>query len=743
MTFKETEFPRSFEYRTGKDFEPINFFIDTFSKALQADILLGYFSTSAISVLSLSFAKFISSGGNVRFIINNILSSKDKALLLKATSYDTTTTNVDLTNFKELIKTFDEYSVHFFECLAYLIKNRRIQFKIITPAAKKGISHFKSGIFTDKSGNKVSFKGSSNFTASALLENLEEIAIKVSWEEINKPALEEYQEYYNFIFDGNADYVDYLDESQIIEVIRGNFKEKELNELIVDEIELINKRSRKQRDNIRLNKSITNLLDDLERYMNEPRFPFPHGPREYQLEAFDKWNSNGKKGIFAMATGTGKTITSLNCLLEEYKATGVYRALILVPTNTLVEQWEKEAGKFNFRNSIIKISSRFQWQKELDMLLTSLEFGSNESFIIITTYASFHRPRLQHILKQLPSNTLLIADEAHNISSPKMLEVFPNVHLQKRLALSATPKRAYDPEGTEAMERFFDDKEPYSYNFSMERAINEEVLCKYFYYPRIVYLTEVELQEYVEVSKKLSKFFNAESDNLISNEIVTQLLMKRKRIIHKAENKLTTFKQILRKELDKRGSLKYTFVYVPEGYRTIEGEDDQDEEVRIINEYTQAVMQTDPAIKVSQFLSETEDKEEILNLSAQGKIDVLASMKCLDEGVDVPRTELAIFCASTGNPRQFIQRRGRVLRQHPDKHLATIYDMIVLPDPSSSTAEDANFKLERNLVKKELERVAHFAFMAINRYEAIEVFEEICKHYNLDIYTIHETLSEG
>lgn len=115
-------------------------------------------------------------------------------------------------------------------------------------------------------------------------------------------------------------------------------------------------------------------------------------------------------------------------------------------------------------------------------------------------------------------------------------------------------------------------------------------------------------------------------------------------------------------------------------------------------------------------------------------------MKCLDEGVDLPRAELAVFCSSTGNPRQFIQRRGRVLRKHPDKHLAVIHDLVVAPDFEGMEMDEETFKMERKLVEKELERVAHFAFMSINRRYTLEELEPICQYYKLNLHTIHQNL---
>jgi superfamily II DNA or RNA helicase len=210
-------------------------------------------------------------------------------------------------------------------------------------------------------------------------------------------------------------------------------------------------------------------------------------------------------------------------------------------------------------------------------------------------------------------------------------------------------------------------------------------------------------------------------------------LLERKRIIHKAANKLGVFKQILRNEYEKRQNLKYTLVYVPEGneanYEEIDFSSETDFEKSLINEYTRAVSDTDQSIMVKQFTAETNNREEVLKKFKDGNIHVLTSMKCLDEGVDVPRSELAIFCASTGNPRQFIQRRGRVLRVHKDKSHATIHDLVVV----SEVSDESTFEMEKGLVKKELERVVDFSNLALNKTYTYNTLKNILQYYNLDI----------
>ena len=225
-------------------------------------------------------------------------------------------------------------------------------------------------------------------------------------------------------------------------------------------------------------------------------------------------------------------------------------------------------------------------------------------------------------------------------------------------------------------------------------------------------------------------------------KILTTLMLKRKRIIHKASNKKKMFESIIQQAFAKRGNLKYTLVYVPEGnkpdtddadiFNSTDIFDDDAEAERMINEYTKIVSNIDNHLVVRKFTSDSKDREQMLKDFSTGKTDVLVSMKCLDEGVDVPRSELAIFCASTGNPRQFIQRRGRVLRTHPDKRKAVIHDLIVIPDDYS--ADNEHFQLEKSLVSGELRRVRDFALLSENLADTETELDEVISKYNLSIF---------
>jgi superfamily II DNA or RNA helicase len=730
-------------YRTGSENEPVQFYIESLCNCNKFDLLLGYFSSAAINVLSLGFASFLYSGGQVRMIVNNILSQEDKDAIKAARDGIVINNVVDLSDIKQLKRTLDEYGKHFFECLAWLISNNKIQIKIIKPKTGKGIAHYKSGLFSDGI-DTVGFKASCNFTAFGLLENLEELDAFLSWENSrsSKMIKRQNQDFEN-IFSGNANFVDYLEIEDIIVAINKEFGDKSLNELIIQEKELIEKKNRVL-ENSRIRKTFEKVITQIEELVREPKFPYASGAREYQKNAYHNWLTNGCKGIFAMATGTGKTITSLNCVLEEYRKNPnkVYHSLILVPTITLVEQWEREALSFNFQK-IFKISSKVDWQSQITTMISSAK-RIPLSFIIISTYASFVKEKVQNLVKELPQDTIFIADEGHNLASPLVSTKIKDLGLTKRIGLSATPRRIYDPEGTAEMEVFFEDNEPYTYSFSLERAIKEDVLCQYYYFPKIIKLTEKEMADYVEISHQLARLYSFGKKNEGKENIIERLLLKRKRIIHKAKNKLIATIEILRTEFQKKGNLKYTFIYVPEG-ETYEIHEDEDETVveniRIINQYTREIAKIDDRILVNQFMSGMKERDEILRQFQKGDIHVIASMKCLDEGVDIPRAEMAVFCSSTGNPRQFIQRRGRILRKHPDKSNAVIFDLVVLPDYEQEVEGNETYELEKGLVKKELERVMYFASLAKNPYFTEDIFSDVCNHYNLNIYTIQKELA--
>ncbi len=664
-------------------------------------------------------------------VINDVLSIQDKETIVEGQNGHVSSIRDYSNDYNAIRDSLSDYGKHFFNCIAWLIAKNRIQIVAIRPKGGRGISHYKSGTFSDGL-NKLHFTGSCNFTAKALLENLEEIAVRRSWvSESDKEFINISDEEFDTLIQGKADYVDYIDASEIKGIIHDQYGAKDLEELLIEEERLLELKKTKVYNNLRLQ----NLLEELEisydSLKNEPKFPFAEGPRDYQTDAYENWVKNNYQGIFAMATGTGKTITSLNCLLEEYRKTNSYYAIILVPSKALLDQWIEEVSLFNFKNTIV-IGGGHSGMQVLPNFASNFKAGLKKNVIIISTYASFSSDRFQKYFTKIQKAFTLIADEAHNMGASQIKAVMSKLEISKRIGLSATPNRKYDPEGTNAICQFFNDQPPFCYSFGMKRAMAEGRLTDYYYHPIIVNLDEDEKEEYVELSNTLLKFFDFEKGKFKDSPIVERLLLKRKTIIHQARRKIPAFKEILR-ELDRKDKLKYVFTYVPVG-SSKEEENNEDIAKKFVYQYLKAAQEVKPELRSSTYTSETEDRKSKLRGFSEGKIDMLLAMKMLDEGVDIPRTEVGIFASSTGNPREYIQRRGRLLRIHDDKNFAYIYDMIVAPTASHDNQN--LFRIEKNMVRNELIRVAYFASLSMNFYDSKKILQDICDTYDLDLDSI-------
>ncbi|MCL4481649.1 MAG: DEAD/DEAH box helicase family protein [Bacteroidetes bacterium] len=725
-----------YRYSTGRKDLPFDFFELALSNSINFDMGLGYFSSASFNILSVGIAHFISNGGNMRLYINQYLTEEDYKLLQNKEIVDFE--DYILQSFFALKKALSQRDEHFFKCLSYLVQTNRIEIKIVIPK-DGGLAHEKFGIFTDKNNDKVAFTGSLNLTAAALVKNIETIECTCSWKsEDSRERIKLSEQDFSEIWDGKNNNVLVFPAKKFCQEIVKTYPTVDSNELLIQEKEIIKKLSNKT----------TIVSESLPSYqtIKEPHFPdqYPDGARQYQIQAYEAWLKNGKRGIFAMATGTGKTITSLNCALLEYKNDGVYQLLILVPTIALVEQWIDEIALFDFKNVITVSSENPRWRQQIVKLEDKVTRGKRVSFVIVSTYQSFTNKDFQQILPYLPEEMIIIADEAHNIGSESVRAIFRLLHLRRRIALSATPSRIYDEDGTAELESFFNDKPPYVYSFSMSQAIEEGRLMEYCYYPKMVKLNDDEMQEYAAITEQLMRLFDNSSGEFSDSQKAKKLLMLRKRILHKADDKMRVFKEII-KEIGSE-KLKYCFVYVPEGNKVFDSDEallysktdiDSDQEIyeeSIMKKMLDLTKEISPNTTCNTYTGKNNktERKAILQGFESGQINVLFAMKCLDEGVDVPRAEYGIFASSTGNPRQFIQRRGRLLRKHKEKTFAHIYDMVVVPNYQSPYYSKEFWQMERSLVKGELTRVAYFANLATNNYTgALRSLDEVARFYEL------------
>ena len=699
-------------YSSGYD-EPKDFFTEALIESSTFDLGLGFFSSSGIRSLSYGFALFIANGGKMRVVMNHILSQVDKAVIERGQKHlvEDFESNI-LLDIKKLVETLSKEDEQFFRCLSYLISINRIEF-VATISTKGGLEHDKYGIFKDENGNKVAFIGSANFSQSALELNGETITVFTSPNDDKRIA--EYQTLFDQSWENDTPHLIHIPIEHVKTFIREKFPETSLTNLLEEGLNL--------RENIEGDNNIPaeyckpisrRILDKIELKEQEPRFPFPE-ERQIQIDAYNAWIGNGKKGIFAMATGSGKTVTALNCIRKQYKENGYYKAIIVVPTQALAIQWEHETKSFNFQN-IVSTHSDKDWKNILSRYITRSLLDSTKSIILITTYATFLRNDIQSFLKKVrgAETFIYVADEAHNIGSQNSLKHLPEM-INWRIGLSATPERIYDDLGSEKLYEFFNSKPPkYTYRYTMKQAIEEGILCHYDYYPIFIELTSSEMEEYERISDQLRKYIDADTGKYKSD--AEKLLLKRKRIIHKAENKKIAISDLL-EELKQKQKLDYTFVFVPEGYEPDYSINDSyninQDDIHIIDEYAQ--MFKEHGYSYHKYISGLDDAPNILQNFADGDIQILLSMKCLDEGVDIPRAEHAIFCSSTGNPRQFVQRRGRVLRKCKGKEKAKIWDLIVTPP---NILDESN-SIERNLFFNEVKRIINFAALADNQIDIL------------------------
>lgn len=713
-------------YSSKREHKPTEFFTKALSNSSKLDLGLGYFSSACFNVLACGFAHFVKNGGNMRMYINPSV-TEDDYNLLKNSDFQGFEQYMIL-SYDRLLKIFSRRDELFFRCLSYLISQHRIEVKIVM-LKEDGIAHEKFGIFTDTEGNEVAFNGSMNLTASGLTKNIEAIDTICSWRSADDcKRIKGYHEDFESIWENKNPDIMVFPADEFCNRILVTYPTSDLDDLV------------------KLENVVMKELEQ-ENYLasvDEPHFPskFKDGARPYQIDAYHAWKDRGKLGVFAMATGTGKTVTALNCALEEYRDDAFYRLLILVPSLALVEQWDDEVHNFNFKN-VVKVSSEnAQWKVELAKIIMKMGLGRNVNYVVISTYQSFVMKDFQVMLPKLSKGAILIADEAHNIGSASVRNAFHALTIERRIALSATPNRIYDEEGTKEIESFFNDTHPYTYSFSMSRAIKEERLMPYCYFPYLAKLEDDEMVEYVRITRQLVQMYNSNKGDFSDPDKARKLLLLRKNLLHKARNKMAVFRQILLNIGEDK--LKYCFVYSAAGKRTrLDEADDERLDEYILKEMQAALKQTFPNVTCNSYTGEDskEMRRQKLAAFAEGRLNVLFAKNCLDEGVDVPRAEYGIFTSSTGNPRQFIQRRGRLLRRHEDKKFAYIYDMVVVPNFHSPHYDRRFWKMEKNLVENEMRRVANFGYLASNYYTgAMSMLAEVIRFYeiNLDEMVLNE-----
>ncbi|HEY9637213.1 MAG TPA: DNA phosphorothioation system restriction enzyme [Coleofasciculaceae cyanobacterium] len=448
-----------------------------------------------------------------------------------------------------------------------------------------------------------------------------------------------------------------------------------------------------------------------------PRIPPSIQLRQYQRQAVDNWFANQGRGTLKMATGSGKTITALAIATELYQKIGLQVLLVVCPYRHLVTQWARECQNFGLE-PILAFENVRNWHSQFSTELYNVHSGKQPFLTVITTNATLIGEGLQSQLKYFPDKTLIIGDEAHNLGAPRLEESLPR-NIGLRLALSATPERYFDEQGTQFLFDYFGSVlQP---ELTLADAIRQRALVHYLYYPVLVELTEAETVAYAKLTKRIGWALMDEEDIDLNNDTLTSLLMQRARLIGAAANKLQALQQLMVRRLNTHHTLFYC------GDGSVEGavSEQSDRQLAAVAR----LLGSELGYRINTYTAETPlaEREDLRRQFESGELQGLVAIRCLDEGVDIPAVQTAVILASSGNPRQFIQRRGRILRPYPGKQRATLFDMIVLPpDLGRETLE-----VERNLLKKELRRFLEFADLADNAGEARIKLLQLQRRYGL------------
>ena len=656
------------------------FYIPVLSRAKKYHRLAGFFSSSTLAVAARGISAFIKHEGRMKLIVGAKLQRADiEAIKEGKENPEKVISKIILEDLKDIE---DEVIRDHVRALGWLVANGNLDIKVAVvvdnygqpidfdTAIRKGIFHQKVGIFEDEDGNFISFSGSVNETATAWEDNIEEFKVFRSWVEGELDHLVSDNRKFEKYWYGQTNRFRIYDVPTAVR--------DKLVELAPDDI-----RSLK-----------------IEQIDERPSF------RDYQKEAISRWLENSCIGIFEMATGTGKTFTALGCLVELMKKEPKLVVVITCPFTHLVRQWKDSLKVFSFA-CIEAFAGSLTWEDKLANAIFDFNNGTLTVLVITTTHDTFSSEKLMQALNSVNGKTFLIADEVHGLGSPERQKGLMEIY-NFRLGLSATPTRWFDEEGTAVISNFFDKT---VFEFPLYKAIERGFLCKYEYHPYIVELSPEEMEEYKKLTKKIALEYSRIKDDFKRSELLNLFCIIRQKILVNASEKYVIFNKIL----DLLGEPDHCLVYCsPQQIESVQ---------EILNK--RGIVQHKFTAQ-----EDAEERRRLLDSFAKGYFKVLVAMRCLDEGVDVPSTETAIIMASSTNPREFIQRRGRILRPFEGKKKAVIFDIIVVPTIVGSIDPDS-YELEAKILKSELRRYIEFAKSAINSGLAYAKIAELASKYHM------------
>jgi superfamily II DNA or RNA helicase len=622
---------------------PLKYFQDCLGVSTYYRRAAGYFSSSVFIASDIATSGFIERQGKIQLVCSPRLMPDDiESILGGMEQKDILSLAVEreISNLLENVATMSATKI-----LGYLVSRGQLEIKISTKNDNSpGIFHTKVGIFEDIFGGRSSFCGSTNETWSGWADygNAESFLAKSTYEGPESTSdVDEIDSYFKQLWSDlmpNLNTIPFPDVPK--EILLRESERHNLQELVED-----------------LNRVKTKKIGRIDSNRNGPKILMDH-----QNAVLASWKENGRIGIVDHVTGAGKTVTAISAI-KEWINDGK-PALVLVPSTLLQRQWISE-----IRNEIAieslpvggELGPRSKWSLSLsDASRGMKEFGPRVIVAVVGSAVS------DDFLKRLQTGNhlMVVGDEVHTLGQTQCIPLLNSLrNCGAFLGLSATYTRFGDPDGTERIESIFGF--PLKPSFSIREAIKSGRLVSYDYHIVECHLSHTEEEKYEGLTKEIQKLMARESGTGFKSfsKTLQMLIFRRAKIIKQAEEKNT----IARRVLEENYHIKDRWlVYC--------------DDVNQINRVEESLQGLNlPLLKYFDAMSG--DKFETLNYFGE-KGGVLLAIKCLDEGIDIPSATHALILASSQNPREYIQRRGRVLRSHPEsgKNHAHIYDPVTLTD---------------------------------------------------------------
>lgn len=661
----------------------------------------GFFSSEALAQIAPGLAAFIAGGAEpLRLLISPEISDDDLQAIDRGARDPETVVDQALTHlFDGAALSSSAVVAHTLECLSYLIAAGRLELRVVL--MKEGIFHKKMWLLHGDAWCAV--HGSSNVTKPGLLVNGEQMTVDRPW-------------------------MDGASAQRRVELLIAQW-DKHWNNQYPNALTL------PLPDALRFIGQHHDAAPTVDDFWKAWRIDFEQGlapelpagyqgPSPFQLlriprgmnwqtgqyahqgAAVNAYLEADGRGTIEMATGGGKTKTSLIAATRlQDKQPGATLVVILVPSKPLMLQWADDVRDFGVEPTLPSRLNGAKRATRYEEIRAALAGTDPRTEVIVVTNSLFGSDEgLRSLVDGLDPTvrTMVIGDEMHNLGVPTFLDRLPE-RFQYRLGLSATPLRQYDPAGSDALFDFFG---PILFSFDLEQAIRSGCLTPYRYYLHPVELTDEEMDKYTDLTEQLraAGFHQANDDAAaLSNPKVERLLRERRAVLEQASGKITRLRDLLLDTGPRR--ISRTLVYTS-GKALVLAEERQIETVNrmlselgvISHQYTNA--ETSRA-----------ESRALLDKFGAGDYQVLTAMKVLDEGIDIPQTDTAFILASSTVRREWVQRRGRILRRFPDKQYATLHDFLVVPpDPASSAG--------RAVLRGELTRAEEFASLAENEWDS-------------------------